>query len=274
MSISHLRALSAASLLVLAGVANAANFNGTFTKDQDIAFFKFTAGSTNFSVKTTSYASGGFDPTIVLYDNSGQFITSLQPGGALNYDGDYDSQFNPMSPAEGTLVDIDPTTGFALDSFWDENYSYNGNTYGDLTENATYYLALIVGGNSGPATSLADPFGWENLTGNPSSVDAQGNLKCDPSEPFCAVGLSDPNDPSSSLVYAARTGAWALEMVNTSAASEVSHDDIHALFGGGGTQPPPPPGVIPEIDALSGTGALTLLAAAMALAGERRRRSV
>lgn len=34
------------------------------------------------------------------------------------------------------------------------------------------------------------------------------------------------------------------------------------------------PNVIPEIDALAGTGALTLMAGALALAGERRRRRV
>lgn len=49
-----------------------------------------------------------------------------------------------------------------------------------------------------------------------------------------------------------------------------SHDAQSGPGGGGGALPPDV--VVPEIDALASTGALTLLAGVLALAGERRRR--
>ncbi len=77
------------SLFLLAGDASAANFSftGTFSQDDQLELFQFTAPSALVTLETWSYAggtnangavipAGGFDPHISLFDATGGFGAS------------------------------------------------------------------------------------------------------------------------------------------------------------------------------------------------------
>jgi uncharacterized protein (TIGR03437 family) len=86
------------------------SFAGNFSTDADNPGFSFTLnGTAPVVIRTYSYAggttaagvpvpSGGFDPTISLYDNSGNFIVGNRDGGCSN-------------------VAADPVTSFCWDSY-------------------------------------------------------------------------------------------------------------------------------------------------------------
>jgi hypothetical protein len=72
------------------------SFNGSFTKDDDQQFLSFTQGALSpVTLQTSSYAAGGFDPIVAVFDAKGLLI-------AQNDD--------------GVGVTPDPSTGAALDS--------------------------------------------------------------------------------------------------------------------------------------------------------------
>ena len=72
------------------------SFNGSFTADDNEQFLSFIQGSRSpVTLQTSSYAAGGFDPIVALFDATGVLI------------GQND---------DGTGVAPDPGTGEALDS--------------------------------------------------------------------------------------------------------------------------------------------------------------
>ncbi len=91
------------TILLLSSVtANAAlfSFSGNLENRDDVQLFNFTTDSfSNVTLQTFSYAEGGFDPALALYNNSGDLI-------ALN-----DDAFD-----DGFLVPADPVSGFQYDS--------------------------------------------------------------------------------------------------------------------------------------------------------------
>ncbi len=51
--------------------ADTFTFSGTFMRDDDVRLFTFTvAGTSTVTLQTTSYAVGGFDPTLALFQSS------------------------------------------------------------------------------------------------------------------------------------------------------------------------------------------------------------
>ena len=77
----------AASLMLLATApASAASFSfsGAFSGDADVQLFSFTVGSgTTVSLSTTSYALGGFDPLLTVFDSSGIALQDLTIARAI-----------------------------------------------------------------------------------------------------------------------------------------------------------------------------------------------
>lgn len=60
-----------------------ATITGTLPNQNTALLEMFTLASTsNLTVTTTSYASGGFEPNLLLYDSGGQFVTAGNPSGS------------------------------------------------------------------------------------------------------------------------------------------------------------------------------------------------
>lgn len=144
--------VAAAVAVVLAPVAavRAADFSftGAFTRDDDMALFGFSVAAGPVSLvtlRTSSYATGGFDPVLSLFRAS---------DGLLLADND---DVNAAIPT-GT-VPADPTTGLRSDSFLEI----------DL-EPGAYLLALTQYDNLAAGPNLANGFaraGTGNFTGGP-----------------------------------------------------------------------------------------------------------
>jgi hypothetical protein len=63
------------------------SFAGNFTRDDNVLLFTFSLlNNASVSVSTSSYASGGFDPTLTLFDSSGVFIDQNQDISTSNFD--------------------------------------------------------------------------------------------------------------------------------------------------------------------------------------------
>lgn len=98
----------------------APNVSGEFELDNDVALFRFSlSGQTTFSAFTSSYAIGGFDPTIGLFDVNGTIVQYADPEGSAAF-----------YPARG--VDIDQFSG-----------NYDDMLPMLLLGPGTYYLALM-----------------------------------------------------------------------------------------------------------------------------------
>jgi hypothetical protein len=151
------------STCLLAQIASAATIiNQTYTgsypatisaslPDQDTALeLTFTLPSTeNLTASTTSYATGGFQPNITLFNSSGIAIA------------------NQWATPPSSAV-ADPNTGLTIDSYLTAN---------NLTA-GTYVLALTdwALGQSVTATNLSDGF-TSNFGNGVTFVDIDGNTR-------------------------------------------------------------------------------------------------
>lgn len=79
--------LSLLLTLICPGAASAAtfSFSGNFTTDSDRQSYFFTVKSAGTVViSTSSYASGGFDPSLAVFDSGGNLIATNRDGGCAN----------------------------------------------------------------------------------------------------------------------------------------------------------------------------------------------
>lgn len=172
------------------GVASASNisFTGTFTTDDQLEIFQFTALSPSFTAQTFGYAggtnaagtpipAGGFDPFLSLFNGVGGLVSE-----------------NDDNPA----ATVDPTTTFAFDSLL---------TVGTLTPGNTYTLVLSEYDNVPVGTSYADGF---TQTGNPTFTATEFGCAGGGPGPFCDSGMNQ------------RNGNWAVDIDGVSAASDIS----------------------------------------------------
>lgn len=154
---------AALSFLVLAQMAGAATIiTQTYTggypatisgslPNQDTALeLTFTLASTgNLTASTTSYATGGFQPNITIFNSSGIAIANQW-----------------ATPPPGAVAD--PATGLTVDSYLTANNLMAG----------TYVLALTdwALGQSVTATNLSDGF-TSNFGNGVTFVDINGNTR-------------------------------------------------------------------------------------------------
>jgi hypothetical protein len=184
-----------------AGTAAASNlsFTGTFTTDDQLEIFLFTAPTPSFTAVTWSYAggtnaasevipAGGFDPVLSLFDATGGLVSS-SPLIATNDD-------NPAAP-------IDPSTGFALDSLL---------SIGSLLPGDTYALVLSEYDNLPYGPTYGNGF-TQSGNGNFTA----GEFGCSGSAPFCDLGMDQ------------RDGNWAVDIDGVATAQDI----------GGGAVPEP-----------------------------------
>jgi hypothetical protein len=180
-------------LCLFSGVAAAGNFSfaGTFTQDDNMQIFLFTAPSANVLLRTWGYAGGtnangglilpgGFDPVLSVFDAT----SGLLAGSAL-----IDSN------NDGAGVDTDPVTGNGFDSLL---------MLTALNSGGAYALVLTVNDNVPVGPTFGNGFtqtGQGNFTA--------GENGCGGSAPFC----ESPFVPQ-------RTGDWAVDITGVGSASE------------------------------------------------------
>jgi hypothetical protein len=170
------------TVTVGAATGSSASFSGSFTQDSTVQLFSFTAdGSSTVKIRTGSYAQGGFDPLLTLFDAFGRQIGFIEPNGYLNDDGD--------NGGACSLVAADPNSKLCLDSL-----------YQGVLPAGKYWLALTESNNFSATINLADGFNWDGK-GNVSGLQfACSNQK------FCDYAGNN------------RTGAWSLEITGAQAA--------------------------------------------------------
>ena len=190
-------------LIVLAcclsvGVACASpifSFTGTFSQDDHLEIFLFTAPSASFVAQTLSYASGtngagtaipagGFDPVLSLYNATGGLVASSTLV-AMNDD--------------GAGAATDPITGNAFDSYLAVSTLNAGDTY-----------ALILSEFDNVPVATGSPTWGDGFTQSGQGDFTAGEFGCPDGTPFCDAP------------YPQRTGSWAVDIAGARSASDIT----------------------------------------------------
>jgi len=175
------------------GVAAAGNFSftGTFSQDDQLQVFQFTAPSASTLLRTWGYAGGtnfdgnlilpgGFDPILSVFDATGGLVSS-SPLIDYNYDG-------PGVATDG---------GNAFDSLL---------LLTALNPGGTYILILSQNDNSANGSTYGDGFGRSGQ-GNFTA----GAFGCGGTDPFC------------DLSTAQRNGDWAVDIGGVQSATDITN---------------------------------------------------
>lgn len=175
------------------GVASGSSisFTGTFTTDDQLEIFLFTAPSASFVAQTLSYAggtnagglpipAGGFDPVLSVFNATGG-LTASSPLIGSNDDG---------------AVLTDPTTGNAFDAVL---------AISTLNAGGTYALILSESDSLPNGPTYGDGF---SQSGNGNFTAAE--FGCGGTAPFCDA------------TPAQRDGSWAVDIIGVRAASDIS----------------------------------------------------
>jgi uncharacterized protein (TIGR03437 family) len=136
--------IASIAVLRLAGATPGGSFSGAFSADDNERAFYFTlAAPGTVTLQTVSYAAGGFDPTLSVFDATGKLVAVNQDGGCSN-------------------VAADPVNGFCWDSFL------------QLSLPAGNYTAVLTESENLPnGPTLADSFVY-NGQGNFTSFTPLG----------------------------------------------------------------------------------------------------
>ena len=160
-----LRIVNLVALLLCAGFAmsgaQSQSYTGSFTTDADSPSFNFTISqSAPVTIRTFSYAGGtnaagtaipggGFDPTISLFDSSGNLITVNRDGGCGNVAADsttsfcWDSYLNVTLPAGTYTVVLTQSENLPNGPTLTNSFVYAGQ--------ATFTTPPTPAGNAAPA---------------------------------------------------------------------------------------------------------------------------
>ncbi len=162
-----------------------ANISGTLPNQATALEETFTLTSTsNLTISTTSYATGGFEPNVMLYNSAGNYLmTGLTPGS---------------SP----VAKKDPSTGLALDAYLTDPGLKPG----------TYTIALMdfLLGQSLTATNLSAGFTLNYGSGT-TFTDEMGNTRTGAyAMTINAVNASTVPEPATLLLTAPFLAALAL----------------------------------------------------------------
>jgi hypothetical protein len=184
------------ALLLSAGVASASSFSftGTFTQDDQLELFQFTAPSNNVTLRTWGYAggtnvngqvipAGGFDPVLSLFDASGGLLSSSLLVATNN---------------DGAGVAADPSTGNAFDSLL------------NLTTLAgtTYVLVLSQSDNLANGPDFGGGFSQQGAGNFTASEFGCGGVS------FCDASPAQ------------RTGNWAVDIDGVGTARDLSASSV------------------------------------------------
>jgi hypothetical protein len=191
-------------MLVVFGTqpALATPLSGAFSHDNDVQFFTFTlASDTNVTIATNSFASGGFEPGLYLWDTYGSFV---QQGDNIGVPGVSDSTISMLLTA--------------------------GTYYGAVVASDNGLLGPDMPGANPPTTSFTNIY-------TPSVFFYSGAVLSDPMFLLNQVNsgcIGDPGLTGDYFVYdiagcANRTGNWSL---NITADSPTSLGNVSPFPGG------------------------------------------
>jgi len=193
---------ASAILTIVSSILHAANFSytGTFSADDDVRLFNFTAdGISTVELRTYGYGggtqadgnvvqAGGFDPMLTLFNGAGDFI------------GIFD---------DGSVPAVNPDLGLGLDALFE-----------DVLAAGDYTVALTQYGNVSFTT--IDGF---IQSGNPNYTSGfEGAVPCSQGQ-FC-LRVSD-------TLSVGRSDLWALDIRNVTSAGVVPVPAAVWLFGSG-----------------------------------------
>lgn len=154
-----------AGILLSAGTANALDlpFSGNFTSDTDYKLLSFNVGpgGSTVTLETVSYAGGGFDPNITLWNNNGYILG--QNDDKDNANGVFDSFLNLFLGEGKYWVAITESGNFVngtANGYYDPNASNNGFTG----------CQTCFGPGSG---GIYDPYEWVLNIGNVISAQTE-----------------------------------------------------------------------------------------------------
>ena len=113
------------------------DFSGTFTQDNDVALLNFTVDHVStVTIFSSSWASGGFDPVLALWDSAGNLLEQQDDGhlsgttvsnGVSYTHGTWDSYFvRSLTPGTYT-VSIAQYNNFALGDHLSDGFRYDTN---------------------------------------------------------------------------------------------------------------------------------------------------
>jgi hypothetical protein len=167
--------------------AGTVSFTGTFLQDDGVALMGFSVapGASHVVIRTLSYAGGGFDPYLAVFNAAGLLLAQNDNGQLA--------------------VPADAVTGFRFDAFLDLPALPGGN----------YLLALTEANNFANGPTLQDGFsraGEGNFTGadmgvaGSSFLDIAGNQRT----PAWAVDLAGVEAPEPATLSLAGAGLLAL----------------------------------------------------------------
>ena len=189
--------VTALGLTFAAGVAGASSFSftGTFTQDDQLELFQFTAPSASVTLRTWGYAGGtnaasigiapgGFDPILSLFDAT-EGLVSSSPFIADN--------------DNGAGVAFDPVTGNGFDALL---------SLTSLNIGKTYVLVLSQSDNFANSSTYGDGF------------HEQGMGDFTPGLFGCGAASFCDSTP------AARTGNWAVDIVGVGTAQDITNGPV------------------------------------------------
>jgi hypothetical protein len=151
-------AVTTTGLIIDSAPALSANFNfsGNLATPNSTPFFTFTAdGTSNVTIQSTSWASGGFDPNLTLFNAAGNWIDERDDIGASNLDFSYVG----VLPAGNYQLAI-AAFGNNGAGFGTVSTPFNGaGTLGGSTPAYAFQILNVSSASAnGPSTAVPEPF--------------------------------------------------------------------------------------------------------------------
>jgi hypothetical protein len=127
-------------------------FSGNLANPNATPFFSFTAdGTSTVTIESTSWASGGFDPNLTLFNAAGNWIDERDDIGA----GNLDFRYSGILAAGNYQVAI---AAFGNNSAGFGTISTPFNGAGDFKGRTSAYAFQIINGNNTTSTAVPEPF--------------------------------------------------------------------------------------------------------------------
>jgi hypothetical protein len=162
-------AATTTGIIMGSGSAYGANlsFTGNLNDPNDTPSFFFTAdGSSTVTIQSSSYAIGGFDPILTLFDAADLFVLEQEDIGA----GNLDFQLSQVLPGGNYRAVISAFANFANQPSFADGFTNTG----DFFDRTSAY-AVDIQGVSPSATSVPEP---SSLIGTAVAGFAVVGLKC------------------------------------------------------------------------------------------------